>query len=270
MSDKITNETILNEIRKLKQDINLRIQALEVNITLKIEEVNRRLSRIEKEKVEIGEKVEKIERKLKENNIVIFGLHLEQELSCDVICHELKKLVDVTVNESDLNNFYRLGNNKNCPIKVEFVSYLKKSLILKNKNKLRGTNISIVNDQTIKQREENKILRRHLHLNKQNTTNCYIKGNKLYIDDQAFTLNELEAIEHPDPEVNQTSSSAPSTPIGHILKNNKSIETLEKAGSIEKPPKIDIPKGQRQAITTTPGSSTGRKENTILTRSKKT
>lgn len=192
--NKTANELILEEIRKSRQELKATIEAVEVRISLKIEETNRKLNKIEKEYKEISEKIEKIEIKQKENNIIIFGLHkTPEQINLQTIRSEIKKLVDVDINESDLNNFYPLGKKENCPVKVEFVSYLKKKSILSNGNKLKGTNVSIVNDLTIKQQHEHKILRKHLYLAKQDGNhNSYIRRNKLHVNNEIYSAQELE------------------------------------------------------------------------------
>ncbi|KAG5882229.1 hypothetical protein JTB14_037330 [Gonioctena quinquepunctata] len=130
----------------------------------------------------------------------------------EYICHELGTLVNVTINECDLNNTYSLGKKEGAPIKVEFVSYLRKSAVLKNAKRLKGTHISIAHDLTLIQREENRILRKHMSLAKANNhMNCYIKRNKLFVDGKAYSPQDLEGTE--STEINITkSNSEPATP----------------------------------------------------------
>lgn len=52
---KITNELILEEIRKSSQELKATVEGLEVKILLKIEEINRRLNKVEKQNIEIEE-----------------------------------------------------------------------------------------------------------------------------------------------------------------------------------------------------------------------
>ncbi|KAJ8943782.1 hypothetical protein NQ314_009649, partial [Rhamnusium bicolor] len=109
---------------------------------------------------------------------------------------ELKRTLCIDITETDINNIYPLGNSAKSPIKIEFVSELKKKLILRNCSRLKGTNISIRYDLTNKQREEYKILKGHLNRPNKNSNNkCHIKGNKLYINNIPHTIEDLEEID---------------------------------------------------------------------------
>ncbi|KAG5876562.1 hypothetical protein JTB14_037245 [Gonioctena quinquepunctata] len=134
--------TVLEEIRQEKQELKQVIEAVEVRLTLKVEEVTKRLYRLVTENCFILEKLEEIERKGRENNIIILRLkHPGESIELDFVTRELKRLIGVEVQAEDLNNFYPLGKTEKAPIKLGFVSFLKKSLVLKNVKKLKGTNI---------------------------------------------------------------------------------------------------------------------------------
>lgn len=133
----------------------------------------------------------------------------------------------------DINNLYPLGKAKDCPVKIEFVSYLKKAAIFNNIQKLKGSNISIANDLTPKQREENKILRKHLYLAKQNESNvCYIKKNKLHVNNLIYAPNELQNFEENEFTYQIKPNSAPETPtiqtLGIREEVKKQGKTLDK------------------------------------------
>ncbi|KAG5872023.1 hypothetical protein JTB14_020056 [Gonioctena quinquepunctata] len=95
-------------------------------------------------------------------------------LTPENICKDLKELIDVDLNVSHINDVYPLGKTESCPIKIEFISHYTKETVLQNCNKLRGKQVSIAQDLTQQQREKQKILRKHLPLAKQETSNeCY-------------------------------------------------------------------------------------------------
>ncbi|KAG5865271.1 hypothetical protein JTB14_006491 [Gonioctena quinquepunctata] len=202
-------------LRQTKQELKSLIEAVEVRITLKVEEINRRLNKLEKENKLIQERTENIERKIKENNIVIFGLkHPGQNITIDFISRKLERLVGIEVQAADLNNFYTLGKTESCPIKIEFISFLKKNEILRYMKKLKRTSISIANDMTFKQREDSKILRKHLNLARQdNIVNCFINNNKLFVNNQIYSVKDLSGTgEFLDIEEKSASNSALDTP----------------------------------------------------------
>lgn len=234
VSNEITNQLIYEEILKNRTELKNTIDASETRLLLKIEELKSRLNTLEEENLNLKNKIENLETRDKKNNIIVFGINKpEDTLSPQYICQKLNHLLDIDLTELDLNNAYPLGNSENSPIKVEFVRYLKKDTVLQNCHKLKGTNISISHDLTFKQRSENKTLRRHLQLARQNEDTCYIKKNKLYVNGKSYTPQELEntnVIEN----IECNTNSVPATPILQELVQNKAISEVPATGNQEK------------------------------------
>lgn len=243
----VTNETILEEIKKNRKELKALIEALEVRVSLKFEDLSRRISYIEQENVILKDSIEKLERKTRENNIVIFGLKTKpEEITIDYIKKEIKNLVDVNIGESDINNFYPLAKTENPPIKVEFSTYLKKIAIFKNSKNLRKSNISIVQDQTPKQRHHNRILRKHLNLARgNNEENCFIRKNKLHVNGRTYTPEELEETED---LILEKPQSAPSTPTT-VTAAKENIKFSNKL------PELSVRNSQQKVHTPTSGKS---------------
>ncbi|KAG5879693.1 hypothetical protein JTB14_006478 [Gonioctena quinquepunctata] len=87
-----------------------------------------------------------------------------------------------------------------------------KQEVLQKRQNLKGTNISIVHDQTTKQREESKLLRKYLLKARHEENNtCYIKNNKLHVNTEVYRIPDLLALENQIIE-EPKSISAPSTP----------------------------------------------------------
>ncbi|KAL3275399.1 hypothetical protein HHI36_020163 [Cryptolaemus montrouzieri] len=134
-----------------------------------------------------------IRKGLEKNNIVIFGLNKAlEEISIDSNGESLKSLVGVNVVETDIADIYPLGENTNCPKKVEFLSYSTKNEILSRRSKLKGTNVVISNDLTHQQRKENGILGKHMKNAGTNGKQVYIKGNRLVVENKVYTIEDLE------------------------------------------------------------------------------
>ncbi|KAG5873054.1 hypothetical protein JTB14_007691 [Gonioctena quinquepunctata] len=116
----------------------------------------------------------------------------------------------------------------------------------------------ISSDLTYKQRCVNKTLRYHLNRARQNPEdNTYIRGNKLFINNRAYTLEELEKNENREP-TERTTNSAPSTPnsvISHIVdQSEQSITPTEERD--KKSTKISGPPQQRGRIKSSRSGST--------------
>lgn len=219
MSDSSINK-VLVEIKKSKEELRNIILASETRLQLKIEELTFRLSQIEEENSTLKKQVEYLERQNKEKNIVIFGLEKEsKELNVDFICREFKNLLDVQVEHFEISNLQPLGRNKNCPLKVEFLSNIKKQHILRNSNKLKGTGIFIAHDLTKKQREERKFLKKHLDQQRNLGKPSKIKGNKLIVENQEYNIEQLQKIEYEEEE--RKINSTPATPTQYLIKDTE-------------------------------------------------
>ena len=137
------------------------------------------------------------ERKLRRNNLIIFGAeYKEADSLVEFILHLFRNHLAIDLVESDINNLYLLKNNQKSvsPIKVEFVSCLKKDLILKNTIKLKGSKIFITQDLCWEDRQERKILLEHLKsAREQKLSSKIISGNRLIIDDIVYTTSDLKS-----------------------------------------------------------------------------
>lgn len=206
--DKSDVDKLLEEIKRNRTELKHFIEASEVKILLKIEELNARVKALEKENEFNKNKIEFIERNLKKNTLLIYGLELEDDYTIEDVCENLGQLLEITISREDINDCIQL-NIPNNPIKLELISFLKKREIFKNCTKLKGTQIGITNDLTYKQRQENKILKKHLEKARQNKNQkSFIRGNRLVIGEEQFTVEVLENLTRNK----LVPSSEPSTP----------------------------------------------------------
>ncbi|KAG5876062.1 hypothetical protein JTB14_004421 [Gonioctena quinquepunctata] len=98
------------EIIKNRKEIKSAIEASESKLLLKIAELNHRVNNLEAENTILNNKIEALEITTKKNYIIIFGLEDSGEVSPSTFCKDIKKLLDVDVHISDLNNLYRSRN----------------------------------------------------------------------------------------------------------------------------------------------------------------
>lgn len=228
VDEEITIAKVFEEIVLTRNELKNTIQASEVRLKLDCETLRKKISSLEKENADLKGKLELLDRNSRKNNLVVFGVQNPTEVTPDSICREVKNLVGVDLTVAEISNIFPLGRSNKCPVKIELVSQLKKTLILKNCKKLKGTNVYIVNDLTETQRVENKILRKHLSKARETVTNiAYIKGNKLFVNDIGYTIEDLEPQEIEDEEENTNkykNRSAPSSPSIH----NQQVDTPER------------------------------------------
>ncbi|KAJ8934261.1 hypothetical protein NQ314_013483 [Rhamnusium bicolor] len=210
----ITSTQIYDEIIKNRTEIKNKIETSEAKLLMKVEELTNKLKQVQTENCMLKEQIETLTRNSKKNNFLIFGLKQQPtEVTSDYICQKIKHRLNVDVTETDLNDFYTLGNSKNSPIKVELISHLKKKTIARNWHKLKGSNITIAHDLTPQQRTENKILRKHLQLAKQDGKICYIKKNRLHVNNETYCAEDLFELENQKENSECKPNSIPATPI---------------------------------------------------------
>lgn len=240
------------------------VEASETRLLMKIEEFKKKVEKLEKENIQLKEELEKLSRKEKKNNVIIFGLQISEELTPNTVCQKINELLDVDIKEADLNDTYKLGKNPSSPIKVELISYLTKKYILDQCHKLKGKNVSIVHDQTQLQRKNNKILRQNLLKAREDGNNvCYIKNERLFVNGQVYEVEDLVPLAESE---TSTSNSAPPTPT--VTSNIAQIHKLD-AKTVSDP--ISTQRSNNLSnITPKKGSNPTTKENIINNVSRRT
>ena len=109
--------------------------------------------------------------------------------------NKIKELLDIEILQRDINNIFQIKSDQIAPIKIEFVSYLKKQTVLKNANKLKGKNIFISQDLIYEDRKDRKLLQTHLKAARSKNLYAKIKGNSLQINDDIYTIEQLQKID---------------------------------------------------------------------------
>lgn len=241
---------IIDEIQQNRSELKNAIDASEARIQLRIEESNTKIRQLEAENTTLKNTIEKLNRQLISNNIIIFGLNKERyEISFEYLHGELKSLLGVEVSENQIKNISCLGSQKNCPVKIELVSKFTKRKIFANCKNLKGTNISISNDLTAQQRKDLAVLKKHLKKYRQNgNKQSFIKGNKLVIEGREFTIEELLEIEGREALDEEERRSDPATPTQALIREPPEEENEKLPQHLVKPPETPKSNGSLGAI----------------------
>ncbi|CAG9761274.1 unnamed protein product [Ceutorhynchus assimilis] len=211
------------------QEITAKIEATTTNLSTTIQETKLEIDSIKK-------RCSFIEKKLRKNNIVIFGAKSQPQQTAGLLTScvtLLNNLLGTNISEQDINNIYKIGKEENPPIVIEFISYLKKLTVYENKEnlkKLKEHGITISNDLSPSEREEQKLLRKHLQIARTQNHETKILGNKLIIDNMEYTPQELKEI-----EANASHSESAEEEENEAIKNTEKSEKTGRNNKDKKP-----------------------------------
>lgn len=76
-----------------------------------------------------------LERRLRRNSIIVSGLNVDSGNVVSSTISEINSLLGLNLTVKDISNIYKLGKTNSSPIKVEFLSFLTKSVVVSNKKK---------------------------------------------------------------------------------------------------------------------------------------
>ncbi|CAH1106159.1 unnamed protein product [Psylliodes chrysocephalus] len=189
-------EKLLKEIKeqgdKIKESIKLEIKTENERVITKLDNTLGRINVLEKNCLKIENKCLQLDRLNRKNNVLIFGLDVPNNGNLiDVVLHFFHRILEVQVSVLEINNIYKINAGRNGAINVEFVSYLRKQLIIRNCNKLKDKNIYIVQDLCYEDRQNQKILKKHLNIARTKKYNARIQGHYLVVNDEKFTAEQL-------------------------------------------------------------------------------
>lgn len=182
LKTEFANQTIIirEELAKLREEI----KQVGIDTGERLENCEQRLSRVESEILEI-------KRRSLKNNIIISGLEPDSPNLVKCVVSKLNAILNINLLETEVNNIYRLGKIKPV-IKIEFVSFLAKSKVIKNRHKLKGSRIFINEDLCEEDRDDFKILRQQLNLARANNQRAYIWQKLLVVNGEKFSVQQLK------------------------------------------------------------------------------
>nr|CAI5863879.1 unnamed protein product [Callosobruchus analis] len=194
--DRTVSQLTTTELLKLMKDANnQQTSEIRQELVSKIQQVSETAAETNKKVQQLEAKVQKLDRKIRRNNIVVFGLHIENKSNLlEETTTKLGNILEVGIAKADISNIYFIKQESECPpIILEFVSFLKKQESFKNVSKLKGSGIV-----------------RHLKQARKQQLPAKIRGNHLEIENHLYNAEELENLqqladkdseESPDEEV---------------------------------------------------------------------
>lgn len=154
------NATILKQNTEIKQqicNIDLKVESINIGLQKELNEVKSLLEVAKLEIAHLKQLTDLTEKKLKRNNLFIYGIDEREERTLETIVEFFNTKLEIPLCGDDINCTYRVGaqhENKTRPIIVEFISNIKKRLVFKNISKLKGSSVVIRDDLTRAEQEE--------------------------------------------------------------------------------------------------------------------
>lgn len=191
-NDDMSVRQLYDLLKKLQDD---QTEKLSREINRNREEIDKKLRIVEQDIEKLKNNYLHLERKRRKNNIVVFGLQVDEADILNSAITALNLALNINIKYSDINNIYFVGKRHSYKkgILIEFVSYLTKQSIFKNISKLKGKKVTIAHDLCLEDQQKQKILVKHLKLARDKNKTAKIKGFKLQIEDKIFTAEELES-----------------------------------------------------------------------------
>lgn len=229
---------IKSESERIREELKDEIQKMNGKLIEKIDTCFKNVNELENKLKTLEYRCVNFERYTRKNNILIFGLNIPERVDqIEWVLNRIKELIGVDVTANEINNIFpiKVGNKK--PIKIEFISCWKKNVILRNSYKLKGKNINFVQDLCFEDRQDQRILRKHLNDARSKNYSAKIKGRNLIVNNEVYTVAQLKKLETKEdnieintifPPTQETKpSSAQQTPTQNIHKIRKRNEDAQ-------------------------------------------
>lgn len=140
-----------------------------------------------------------LENFMKRNNLIIFGFKDAHNETHEELVNNVKQMLrtqlEIKIEDHYINQIRRLGNfviNKNILILLSLTSGQIKNDILKQRSRLKGTDIFINNDLGREMQLVNKKLRIMQRELRSAGLRALVKGGGLLINEKYFTVQEIE------------------------------------------------------------------------------
>lgn len=200
---------------------------MEQQTQLILQRVDEQIKKLLIENVELREKLEKSEIKIKNleeknrrKNLIVYGITEKNDIKQDQIenfCDIIENDLSIKINKNEVENAHRLGKsmeNKDRPLLVSFITKWKREEIFRNKKKLRK-GIYILEDFSKEILEKRKELQQELLREREKGKIAYLKSDKLIVKERTETRKRDLSI----------SPNTPREPGKHLKESNAATIT---------------------------------------------
>lgn len=193
------NETLTKKI----DGVETEIKKLTNKINSEISEAKHKINKIESENIVLKNRLKAVERKIKNKNLIFYGIQEKVNETYIELIEEIGKIVIENLQitgfgSHEITNIFRLGkkSDRSRPILVEISSILTRNNIISNRTKLKGLNIFISEDLIKEDREERKVLIEATREAKGANKQAYLKGKNLIIEGLSYSYADVQEKKH--------------------------------------------------------------------------
>ena len=198
-----STDKVLSKMNELEAQINHKFEALQKDI----EALQTDVSVLQQENDELRttcdtlwQRVETLEQRAddqearsKRNNLLFFGLKRDEDESAQASENKVKSFLRDNLGlteQIEFDRVHRIGNKQDAPLIARCTFYKDKIKILRNRNKLNGTNLYVKEDLPVYVRETRKKLGELVKVNRDRGERVRIVYDHVYIENKKFVLNE--------------------------------------------------------------------------------
>lgn len=206
---------IYRSVEDSKKDIRSEIKEVGTNVAevgSKIDKINEKVYEIEEKVSKHEEKISILECQLRRKNVILLNFEEIEKSTTEleqIVLQILSEVFKIEVSLKDLDFVYRLGvqnKNKTRPIKIGFLAYRTKCLIMDDKIKLKAyntknnTNLILYDDlpKDVLEKRKNLLEKANTLRNMNGNAEVKVKNNRLIVDGKTLTAEEIINIKtHP-------------------------------------------------------------------------
>ncbi|XP_030758538.1 uncharacterized protein LOC115884180 [Sitophilus oryzae] len=185
--------TVNNNISSKIDNVKIDIDSLTKKVDSHITEIEKKIEDLESENKELKIRIPTIERILKKNNLIFYGIPEDNnENLLTIILELIQGKIRVDLKLEDISECFRLGKATTAkrPVLLTLISGLKRNHIYHNKTNLKGTGIYLSEDLIPEDRTNRQNLVKKMKEARAQNRNAFLRGNSLVLDGVIYNPNE--------------------------------------------------------------------------------
>ena len=190
------------------------------------------LNSLENENRELKRRLYSVEKIIKRKNLLVYGLpEVNNENTVQIVLEVVKNKLEINLKSTEISDCFRIGkktDKRDRQILLTLISNLKRSELLTEKRKLKGTSIYINEDLTPEDSERRKVLINKLKEARAQNRNATLRGNRLIVDGEFYTAEDFDISANKGQQAEKQIVSSPAAITKTGTQSNEVEQTVEK------------------------------------------